>query len=136
MSEALEWLERARGRLYDFHQVLGRHLLLPAPTFSGWSYSTVLPYRTPRDGLRLFGCKPLPVRTLHDTGGARPIGLELRIASACGAWQRSATISLQDMVPDDAIRFDLRNTSEALMPASLLNRLRSPAYAASRATTP
>jgi hypothetical protein len=23
-SEAIEWLERARGRLYDFHQMLGR----------------------------------------------------------------------------------------------------------------
>ena len=23
-SEALEWLERARGRLYDFHQMIGR----------------------------------------------------------------------------------------------------------------
>jgi hypothetical protein len=23
LSEALEWLERARGRLYDFHQMLG-----------------------------------------------------------------------------------------------------------------
>lgn len=24
MSEALEWVERARGRLYDFHQMMGR----------------------------------------------------------------------------------------------------------------
>jgi hypothetical protein len=24
LSEALEWVERARGRLYDFHQLLGR----------------------------------------------------------------------------------------------------------------
>ena len=24
VSEALEWMERARGRLYDFHQMLGR----------------------------------------------------------------------------------------------------------------
>src|SRR5215218_2167652 len=23
LSEAIEWLERARGRLYDFHQMLG-----------------------------------------------------------------------------------------------------------------
>src|SRR4051794_39349254 len=23
LSEALEWLERARGRLYDFHQMIG-----------------------------------------------------------------------------------------------------------------
>ena len=28
VSEALEWLERARGRLYDFHQMLGRTDLL------------------------------------------------------------------------------------------------------------
>jgi hypothetical protein len=27
-SEALEWLERARGRLYDFHQMMGRADLL------------------------------------------------------------------------------------------------------------
>lgn len=27
-SEALEWIERARGRLYDFHQLLGRADLL------------------------------------------------------------------------------------------------------------
>jgi hypothetical protein len=24
LSEALEWVERARGRLYDFHQMMGR----------------------------------------------------------------------------------------------------------------
>jgi hypothetical protein len=24
VSEALEWIERARGRLYDFHQMIGR----------------------------------------------------------------------------------------------------------------
>ena len=24
VSEALEWIERARGRLYDFHQMMGR----------------------------------------------------------------------------------------------------------------
>ena len=28
LSEALEWVERARGRLYDFHQMLGRADLL------------------------------------------------------------------------------------------------------------
>ena len=28
LSEALEWLERARGRLYDFHQMMGRADLL------------------------------------------------------------------------------------------------------------
>jgi hypothetical protein len=28
ISEALEWVERARGRLYDFHQMLGRADLL------------------------------------------------------------------------------------------------------------
>jgi hypothetical protein len=28
VSEALEWLERARGRLFDFHQMLGRLDLL------------------------------------------------------------------------------------------------------------
>jgi hypothetical protein len=27
-SEAMEWIERARGRLYDFHQMLGRADLL------------------------------------------------------------------------------------------------------------
>jgi hypothetical protein len=28
LSEAMEWLERARGRLYDFHQMMGRADLL------------------------------------------------------------------------------------------------------------
>lgn len=28
LSEALEWVERARGRLYDFHQMIGRADLL------------------------------------------------------------------------------------------------------------
>ena len=28
LSEAMEWVERARGRLYDFHQMLGRADLL------------------------------------------------------------------------------------------------------------
>lgn len=28
LSEALEWVERARGRLYDFHQMMGRADLL------------------------------------------------------------------------------------------------------------
>ena len=28
VSEALEWVERARGRLYDFHQLMGRADLL------------------------------------------------------------------------------------------------------------
>ena len=30
LSEAMEWVERARGRLYDFHQMSGRADLLVA----------------------------------------------------------------------------------------------------------
>ncbi|MEX2293921.1 MAG: SRPBCC family protein [Acidimicrobiales bacterium] len=113
-----------------------RHLLLPTTTFSFPGYSTLLPYRS-AGGLRVFGCGPLPMRTLQEAGTAAPIELDLRVASLGGAWQPAATLTLDTAVPDDsAIRFDPWNTSEALVPAGLVNRLRAAAYAASRAATP
>ena len=113
-----------------------RHLLFPTSTFSGSGYSTVLPYRTGA-GRRLFRCAPPAFRTLRDIGEALPLELDLRVASVRGEWQPAATLSLDAVVRDDAaIRFDPWNTSDGLVPDGFLNRLRSPAYAASRAAAP
>jgi hypothetical protein len=119
---------------------VGRHLLLPVPTFSGSGSSSILPYRTP-DGLVMFGAEPVSPGVLGEVAAAVPIRFRLLAAPLVGGWEPVADLVLTHHVPDDeaadrALAFDPWNTGDDLVPAGFLNRLRLPAYAASRSARP
>ncbi|HEX9992615.1 MAG TPA: hypothetical protein VGB14_06790 [Acidimicrobiales bacterium] len=119
---------------------VGRHLLVPAPAFSSTGSSTILPYRTPH-GLVLFRAGPVDPGTLADVPAGLPVTIELFAAPLLGRWERIAELVLDHHVADDEaadreLAFDPWHTGEDLVPAGLLNRLRLPAYAASRAARP
>lgn len=114
-----------------------RHVIRPARSFRRSGYSSLLPYRQEDGSLRLFRCEPVPADALEDLADCLPLVLELGAATPLGAWEPAATLTLDELAsePLDGIRYDPWNTSAMLTPAGLLNRLRAPAYAASRGTT-
>lgn len=114
-----------------------RHVIHPAPSFRHSGFSSVLPYRDEAGTRRLFRCDPLPVAALGDVHDALPLVLQLRIATLLGPWEPAATVTLTEVAsePPGGVRFDLWHTTTELVPVGLLNRLRAPAYAASRAIT-
>lgn len=115
-----------------------RHMIHPSRSFASSGYSSVLPYRHHHGGLRVFRCEPIAVETLEDLVDRLPLALELQSATPLGAWERVATLTLDHLAsePPGGIRYDPWNTSAMLTPAGFLNRLRAPAYAASRGATP
>ncbi len=114
-----------------------RHLIVPVPYLSWSGYSTVLPYKTPTGQRRVFRCDPLTIPTLASAEDATPLRVEIRIARPLGAWEPAATVTLTSVLAADAgLRFDPWNTGPALTPSGVLNRLRAPAYAGSRAAAP
>ena len=114
-----------------------RHLIVPMPYLASSGYSTVLPYRTASGQRRVFRCDPLPVQTVAQAATAVPLRLEIFTAAPLGPWAPAATITLTSVLSSDArLRFDPWNTSPRLVPSGVLNRLRAPAYAGSRAATP
>lgn len=117
---------------------VGRHLLVPARSFTGTFFSTILAYRTP-GGLVVLGARPVQGRDgteLRDVLDVRPgLRFELLVAPPLGSWTALGTIELGEPEPPiagRAIEFDPATTHEDLRPVGPLNRLRAPAYAASR----
>jgi hypothetical protein len=111
-----------------------RQTIRPSRTFSRSGFSSVLRYRDRSGRSLLFRIAPLPVDRLSDLEQALPVTLELSAASPFGHWRPLANLHLARVQLDtEAIRFDPWNTGSALRPAGLLNRLRGPAYAGSRA---
>lgn len=113
-----------------------RHVIRPSRSFTRSGFSSVLPYRDEGGGLRLFRCNPLSVSTLADVPASLPVVLELGMGTLLGPWEPAATVTLTEVsaAPGD-VRFDPWHTSSQLTPTGLLNRLRAPAYIASRAAT-
>jgi hypothetical protein len=113
-----------------------RHVLLPARRLSARSCSSVLPYRTSSRRSIVFRCSPPPASTLDAITSALPFDLQLQCATAFGRWRDVARVRIDEVEHDLIIRFDPWNTSGGLTPAGLVNRLRRPAYAGSRAGSP
>lgn len=119
---------------------VARHVLLPVPTFATSGSSSILAYRT-AGGLVMFGASPIEPGVLADVPAHLPVTFRLLAAPVLGRWAPAATVVLTERVPDTeaadrALAFDPWNTGAGLVPAGVLNRLRLPAYAASRAARP
>lgn len=111
-----------------------RQAIRPCRTFGASGFSSVLRYRDRTGRSLIFRIAPLLVDRLEDLGPALPVTLELSAASPFGRWRPLASLHLARLEQDtEVIRFDPWNTGWALEPTGLLNRLRGPAYAGSRA---
>ena len=113
-----------------------RHVLRPAATFAAAGHTTVLPYRRPGGGRIMFRCPPMALERLDDGAAALPFPIALDVATLLGPWERAADLVVTAPEPDAGPRFDPWNTGDQLIPSGLLNRLRGPAYAGSRAGYP
>lgn len=112
---------------------VARHVLVPLPSFGSSGTSTILPYRTP-DGLVLFRTDPVPHLDVD-----LPVRIRLQAASLLGPWEPIGELVLVRRLSDATSRevsFDPWNTGDDVVPAGILNRLRRPAYAGSRAGRP
>ena len=114
---------------------VARHLLLPVPWLSWSGTSSILPYRTP-NGLLLFGAEPVDAPSVHALGQHLPTTIRVMAAEPLGPWRQFAELRLHealDHASSEALRFDPWHTGAELLPATLPNRLRQAAYAASQA---
>jgi hypothetical protein len=108
-------------------------VLRPARSFSGTTFSSVLPYdvagtRTPVVGV-VHG---EPVTSVRDADERPDVRIEVSLARTGAALARVIlTRPLSARVARD-LRFDPGNTGGAVRPAGFLNRLRRPVYEASQ----
>lgn len=113
-----------------------RHLLVPGRRFGSRLCSAILPYATP-SGRVLLAAAAEDGPALHELrDGASPPVVRLLAASATGGWRAWGLALPHDRLPEDdnrALAFDPWNAGVDLRPTGFLNRLRHPAYEASRA---
>lgn len=124
----------------------GRFLPLPARSFFGRTYSSLLPFLV--DDRRLL----LSARVTGDAAPAAdawnelaeaaeraPLAIELSAAAPFGPWRPVASVATGGRLPDDetqALRFDAWRCEGGLVPWGWINRLREPAYRGSRRGRP
>ena len=119
------------------------HLLVPARSFLGTTFSSGLFYRL--DGrLVLLGLVPLarrPERADTDLGEVctaqlrGPVGFTLAVAGEWERWRPIGDLELHALLPAseaERLEFDPWNTAPPLEPVGLLNRLRDAAYRGSQ----
>jgi len=121
----------------------GRHLLLPATSFLGRQFSSVLPYLV-GCRVRVFGAVsgPPPV---HDGGTALAevhvaartgeLRFDLTLAGGLGAWHHIGGLRVGLPLADedaDALRFNPWHTGPGIRPLGLLQALRGSAYRGSQ----
>lgn len=116
-----------------------RHLLLPGRSLGSRLCSAVLPYAAP-SGTVLLGAAAEDGPSVDAlAGGASPPPVRLLVATSTGPWRVFAVVlpehPLSDAEQTD-LAFDPWNAGPDLLPTGLLNRLRHPAYAGSRAARP
>lgn len=123
---------------------LGRVVPMVRADLTGGFYSSVAPYATPT-GRRLVGLR-IEAPDRYELAAAEDMvwtgRCRLQVCTAVGfkAWEPVATVAVHadrlDEADERALGFDPWNTAEAFQPAGWVNRLRRPAYAASRAGRP
>jgi hypothetical protein len=121
----------------------GRFLPLPARSFFGRTYSSLLPFSVGDRRLlvaaRVAGDPPPTGDAWAELAGASSLGVELYAAAPFGPWRPIATVTTGERLPDDetqALRFDAWRCEGGLVPWSFVNRLRQPAYRGSRRGRP
>jgi hypothetical protein len=123
-----------------------RFLPLPARSFFGRRYSSLLPFSV-GDRRLLVSCRitgrAAPAgdawAELADAAARAPLAVELDVATPFGPWRPIARIATGDRLPEDetqALRFDAWRCEGGLVPWSWINRLRAPAYRGSRRGRP
>lgn len=113
-----------------------RHLLVPGLRFASRLCSAILPYATPAGSVLLAAAAENGPSLDELDAGAAPPPVRLLAATATGAWRNWAVVLPHERLSEtesDALAFDPWNAGADLRPSGLLNRLRHPAYAASRA---
>jgi hypothetical protein len=119
---------------------LGRFVPFVSATVSGPFYSTAAPYAGP-EGRTLIGARfdGSPIRSLaalEDVVWSGDCTLGLSVATGLKGWSPvgSLRVHADRLDPDDEAALDLDpwNTAERFQPTGWVNRLRRPAYAASR----
>jgi hypothetical protein len=124
---------------------VGRMVPWPSSSLSARSFSTVAPYRAP-GGPVLVGARFTDGSAGFDLSGVEDVvwsgrcRLELLLARRTGPWRQVASVTVHaDRLTDDearALGFDPWNTADGFVPVGLVNRVRRPAYEASRAGRP
>jgi hypothetical protein len=123
---------------------VGRRLLRPSRALGSGMTGTILPYevagRPVRFGLRVvtpgrwrlsdLAAAPLQAVAMHP-----PLLLELSVAGSTGPWEPFGSVQLDtrlDAPEDRALDLDPFRTAPEVRPVGWVNRLRRPAYGASR----
>ena len=117
-----------------------RHLLLPARSFTGQTYSTVLLFQVGPERV-LFGLEAVDVDRPHSldelraTDDASDISFILTMAPPAAPWTAIGELRLGARIPDKAaedLRFDPWNDAAGIRPVGPLNALRAAAYPGSQ----
>ncbi|RKT56152.1 hypothetical protein [Saccharothrix australiensis] len=115
-----------------------RHLLVPRRDFAV-TYTSLLPYRVGTRHRLLAAVPADPARRvpadLTDAADvAVPVAFRIAVAAPTGPWRQVATLTLVAPRPDAArLAFDVTGHAlDGFRPCGRLNRLRGPAYRASR----
>jgi len=119
-----------------------RFLPLPARSFFGRTYTSLLPFTAA--GRRLLVAARVEGDTtgegdawteLEDAAGRRPLVITLWSATPLGPWRPIARIETRSRLSDEqtqALRFDAWRCEGGLVPWGWVNRLRDPAYRGSQ----
>ncbi|HWH31851.1 MAG TPA: hypothetical protein VNU01_04200 [Egibacteraceae bacterium] len=116
-----------------------RHLLVPARRLASRPCSSVLPYATPAGTVMLAAAAEDGPSVDRMAAGAAPAAVRLLAATTTGPWRTWAVLLPEHRLSaaeHAELAFDPWNAGVDLRPSGLLNRLRHPAYAASRAARP
>ena len=138
------------GRHQDFllattgSRPLGNTVPLPAASFFGRAFSSLLPHRV-GGKMRLVGAFALdpelatgelePLAELEEAAAATKVRFVVALAGATKSWRPVALLTVGEPVsPDEAaaLRFNPWNTGGRIEPAWAVNRLRDPAYRGSQ----
>lgn len=119
-----------------------RYLPLPARTFAGTTFSSLLPFDA-GGRIMLVGARVQHVRAAADdqlaeleaAAALAPVAMTLALAEVGRAWRRVATIEVGERLPaadSAALTFDPWVCDGGLVPWGRVNALRAPAYRGSR----
>jgi hypothetical protein len=121
---------------------VGKFVLWPAETFFETTFTTVLPYESPRGrvlvGARVEGPsrrRGYALRELDERVRAGGVRFTLAVARVGEAWREDASVTVLERLPQSAaerLRFHPWRSAGDLRPAGLVNALRGPAYAGSQ----
>jgi hypothetical protein len=135
-----------RGGDQDFlfvtsgQQPVLRHLLLPTRSFTGQTYSTLLPFQVGTERV-LFGLEAVDLNRMLDladlraTDDASDVCFILTMAAPAGPWAAIGELQLGERIPDKAeadLRFNPWNDAAGIRPFGVLNTLRAGAYPGSQ----